>query len=228
MDIAPPATGGTHGGNAMAARIITIAQQKGGAGKTTVAAQLAVAFAAAGKRVALIDIDPQASLATWFNARNGAGDVRHPLSLSEVTGWRLGGELDRLARSHDIVLVDSPPHAETEAKAAVRAAHLVLVPVQPSPMDVWATEPTLDLARGAGVPFVIVLNRVPPKGRVVDMMRTMLADKHLPVASAVLGNRVAFAASMLTGQTVLETAANTPAAAEVRSLAAEITALIAT
>lgn len=205
----------------MAATVLTIAQQKGGAGKTTIAAQLAITFAAAGKSVALVDIDPQGSLAQWHQLRNGAG-AKYPLEVSHVAGYRVGTELDRVRRSHDMVIIDSPPHAETEAKLAVRAAALVLVPVQPSPMDVWATVPTVRLAETAHVPLLIVLNRVPPRGHIVDIMRKDLTDRALPVAATTIGNRVAFATSMLQGLTVMETAPRTAAAREIQALADEL------
>ena len=209
----------------MAAKVLTIAQQKGGAGKTTLAAQLGVAFRIAGKRVALMDIDPQASLADWHRVRSEAGaNGTHALDLVDVAGWRASTEVERLKRSYDLIIIDSPPHAETEAKVAVRAADLVLVPIQPSPMDVWATKPTMDLAATARVPVLVVLNRVPPRGKIVDLMRTRLAKDNLPVAQATVGNRVAFAATMLEGRTVLEAAPGGPAAAEIRALADEIAA----
>ncbi|MGF1641418.1 MAG: ParA family partition ATPase [Rhodospirillales bacterium] len=207
----------------MAAKVLTIAQQKGGAGKTTLAAQLAVAFRIAGRRVALMDIDPQASLADWFRVRGeGAAGGLQPLDLVDVAGWRAASEVERLKRGYDLVIIDSPPHAETEAKVAVRAADLVLVPIQPSPMDVWATRPTMDLAAAAKVPVLVVLNRVPPRGRIVDLMRARMAADALPVAQAAIGNRIAFAAAMLEGRTVLETAPRGRAAAEIRALADEI------
>lgn len=203
--------------------MLTVAQQKGGAGKTTLVAQLGAAIAAAGKRVALIDIDPQKSLADWARIRADNGTkTTHPVDVVEVAGYRAGNEVSRLKRSHDIVIIDSPPHAETEARVAVRAADLVLVPVQPSPMDVWATKPTIELARKAKVPAMVVLNRVPPRGRVADAMRAKLADDGLDTAATSIGNRVGFAASMLEGRTVIETAASSPAAAEVRALADEV------
>jgi chromosome partitioning protein len=207
----------------MAAKIITIAQQKGGAGKTTLAAQIAVAFAADGKRVVLVDIDPQASLADWHRLRDGT-QVRYPLDISTVAGYRVSTELSRVKSSYDIVIVDSPPHAETEAKLAIRAADLVLVPVQLSPMDIWATRPTVQLARTAGVPVLLVLNRVPPRANIVQIMRAQLAEQELPVAQATIGNRVAFAESMLEGLTVLESNPRSAAAAEIEALRQEIAA----
>src|SRR5690349_19079092 len=128
----------------MAATVVTVAQQKGGAGKSTLAIHLAVAWASAGRRVAVVDIDPQASVSHWDERRgshckgkaNGNGEMPHVVKLA---GWRTANEVDRLGREHDIVVIDSPPHAATEARIAVRAARLVVVPMQPSVMDLWAT-----------------------------------------------------------------------------------------
>lgn len=207
----------------MAATIITIAQQKGGAGKTTLAIHLALAWAAAGKRVAVIDIDPQASLSTWFQVRNkrlnGNGAT---IDAMAVAGWRVTAEIERQARSHDVVLVDSPPHAETEARVAVRAGQLVLVPVQPSPMDFWATKPTLDLARAEKVPALLVLNRVPARAKLTDAMLEFFQTLDVPLAEAQIGNRVALAAALNKGQGILEYDPTSTAAAEIVALADEV------
>lgn len=207
----------------MAGLVITIAQQKGGAGKTTLAAHLALTWAGQGRRVALIDIDPQASLTAWHGLREetfGAG--RTGLDFAAITGWRTAAEVERRARDHEIVLIDSPPHAETEARLAVRAARLVLVPVQPSPMDVWATRPTLDLARQEKVPVLLILNRVPPRANLTDAMLGKLAGLGASVADARIGNRVALAAAMAEGRGITEAAANGRAAEEIAALADEI------
>jgi chromosome partitioning protein len=207
----------------MAAKVITVAQQKGGAGKTTLAAHLALAWSSGGHRVAILDIDPQGSLTQWHGLLEAArGDGGTGLTLSTVAGWRTSGEVDRLKRDHDIVLIDSPPHAATDAKIAVRSAGLVVVPVQPSPMDVWASKPTLELAQGEKVPVLFVLNRVPPRGRLADEMALALAEYGAPIARTRIGNRIALAASMAAGLSLDELAANTPAAREVASLAEEI------
>ena len=148
----------------MAAKTLAIAQQKGGAGKTTIAAQLGVAWSHQGYRVAMLDVDPQGSLIAWYQLRKELG-VDDDLVAFAVTGWKLATEIDRLKNDYDILVVDTPPHAETDARVAIRAAALILVPVQPSPMDLWATKPTLDLARREKSNALLVLNRLPSRGK---------------------------------------------------------------
>ncbi|MSO92196.1 MAG: ParA family protein [Rhodospirillales bacterium] len=207
----------------MSAHVMTVAQQKGGSGKTTLAAQIAAAWSAEGQRTALVDIDPQASLATWFQRRTEwDGAPVHTLHLSKIAGWRIAAEIDRLRRDFDAVIVDSPPHAETETRTAVRAADLVLIPVQPSPMDIWATQPTLEMARKEKVRALIVLNRVPARARLIEAVEAALAKESVPVATCRLGNRTAFAQSMMEGRAVVECAPRSTAAAEVRALADEL------
>jgi chromosome partitioning protein len=113
------------------ALIVTIAQQKGGAGKTMLAANLAATWAAT-SRVALLDIDKQRSLARWHAIR-ATNPVLRPLLFSDVSGWRLARELDRLTAEADIVVIDTPPQIDADATRAIRAASLVLIPLQPSP-----------------------------------------------------------------------------------------------
>ncbi len=207
----------------MAAQIITVAQQKGGAGKTTLAAHLAVACTAAGRRVVAVDIDPQQSLAMWYRIREERlGNAAAGLLVSAVKGWRSRSEVERLAREHDVVIIDSPPHAETEARIAIRAANLVVVPVQPSPMDVWATLPTLELAAAEKVPALLVLNRVPPRANLTEDMVAEARKLGAKIARARLGNRVAFAAALAEGRAVGEAQPRGRAAQEIAALAKEI------
>lgn len=205
----------------MPARIIAVAQQKGGAGKTTLAAQLAVAWAAH-RNVALMDIDPQSGLTAWHRLRSENGRDVSAIHLSDVSGWRVGTELDRLRNDYDIVLIDCPPHAETETKNAMRAADLVVIPVQPSPMDVWATTPTASFAKDQGTDVRLVLNRVPPRSRLVEAVQGMLRNDDLTLTQNALGNRVAFAASMMEGLGVTESEPSSQAADEIRALAKEL------
>jgi chromosome partitioning protein len=207
----------------MPGTVITIAQQKGGAGKTTLAIHLALAWAASGRRVSVLDIDPQASLSSWFRLRHerlGAGGT--PLEALAVSGWRVAAEVERQVRAHDIVLIDSPPHAETEARIAVRAGRIVLVPVQPSPIDLWATKPILDLARTEKVPALLVLNRMPARAKLTGILRDAFEALDVPVADTQIGNRVALAAAINEGQGILEYAPSSTAAHEIGALAEEV------
>jgi len=207
----------------MAGAVVTIAQQKGGAGKTTLAIQLGVAWAVSGRRLALLDIDPQASLFAWFSQRRRRlGDRDDGLFVQGLSGWRLGTELGRLAAEADVVVVDSPPHAETEARSAIRAADLALVPCQPNALDVWATAPTLELAEREGTRALLVLNRVPPRGRAALAIRDDIKNNGWPLAEAALGNRQAFAASIGEGRGVAESGPKSAAGAEIAALAGEV------
>ncbi len=204
------------------ATVITVAQQKGGVGKTTVAAQLAVAWAK-GSTVALLDIDPQKSLSAWYKVRQSVlGAEAGGLFLSDISGWRIGTELDRIRRRFDFIIIDSPPHAESDARVAIRSGDLVVVPIQPSPIDLWATRATLGLARQEKCNVLLVVNRLPPRSRLSGLMVSSIREMGLSVAETVLGNRIAFAVSMMEGRGAVETAKNSTAAHEILSLAAEI------
>ena len=207
----------------MAGLVITIAQRKGGAGKTTLAAQLATAWLRQGARVALLDIDPQASLAAWVElrrARLGAKNVG--FDFAALPGWRAAQWIEDRARGAEFVVVDGPPHAEVEARIAVRAAGLVLVPVQPSPLDLWATEATLAMAREERRPAVVVLNRVPSRSSLTDRVAADLAAAGAAIAATRIGNRVALVRAMASGLGVVESPGADSAAAEITALAEEV------
>ena len=200
--------------------VLTVAQQKGGAGKTMLAASLAATFAA-DRRVAVVDIDPQRSLARW-HALRAARKAVAPVSFSDLSGWRLPRELERLGGSHDVVIVDSPPQLEADARTAIRAATLVLVPVQPAPPDLWAAEGTLKLAAEAGRPARIVLNRAPASGKLRSAVEAEIARGGHALFAATLGNRTGFAGAFAQGLGITEAAPRSTAAEELRRLAAEI------
>lgn len=204
--------------------VITVAQQKGGAGKTTLAANLAAALAAR-RRVAVLDIDPQRSLARW-HALRAARKTAVPIVLSDVSGWRLATELDRLRRDHDILIVDSPPQIDTDAKLAVRGADLVLVPLQPSPPDLWAAEGTLKLAAAEKRPARLVLNRAPASGKLRAQVEADISRKGALLLAATLGNRTGFATAFAQGLGITETAPKSVAAAELLALLAEIERIV--
>lgn len=221
MNLSPD---GMATGDGMAGRVFTIAQQKGGAGKTTLAINLGIAWAAAGHKVAFVDVDPQGSLGMWaaLRARLGHGD--YP-PVIEARGWRVAGELERLARDHDVVVVDSPPVVDIDARGVIRAASRVIVPIQPSIMDLWATRATLEIARNERTPALLALNRVPSRSRSADAVIAEAAKLGVPVAATRIGNRVALGAAIQSGAGIVETEPASPAGREIIALAAEIMAL---
>lgn len=210
-------------GNCMTAKTLSVAQQKGGAGKSTLAAHLAVALRLQGHRVALVDIDPQKSLAYWFDERSRQKRKLIDLTFADVDGWQATRLVQELSQTHDFVVVDCPPHAETDSKIAIRAADLVVMPVQPSALDLRACLTTQELADKEGIPTIAVFNRVPPQQDASRVAGESLNGRALPYAAAGLGNRVAYARAMAAGLTVLEASGAGPAADEIRSLSVEIT-----
>jgi len=210
----------------MSGQVITIAQQKGGSGKTTLAANLAVAFARAGKRVALLDTDPQGSLGRWFMTRRAAMGDDSGLDFGTASAWGVSYECEKLRRGNDIVLVDTPPKIDADLRPALREADLVLVPVATSHLDLWATESVLELARREGRPAMIVLNRTAPRARLTADIAGLIADQALRRAETALGNRVAYAEALGHGRSVAETGRSRPAKDEVAALAAEIAAAL--
>jgi chromosome partitioning protein len=202
------------------ALVITVAQQKGGAGKTMLAANLAAAWAPTA-RVALLDIDPQRSLKRWHALRVANGKAA-PLMFSDVSGWRLGGEIDRLRKEADIILIDTPPHIDTDATRAIRAASLVLIPVQPSPPDLWAAEGTLALAATERRRVALLMNRAPAKSRLRTAIETEITGRRLTLLEPALGNRAAYALAFSQGMGVTETAPRALAGQEFTLLAAAV------
>jgi len=205
------------------AQIITIAQQKGGAGKSTIAAHLAVALAQKGSKVLIVDIDPQGSLKTWYHIREEKfGKGYTGISLLESSGWRVSSTVGQYKDKMDFIVIDSPPHTEIEAKNAVRMADLVIIPMQPSPTDVWATKATVDFAKQERKNYRILLNRYNPNSKTAKQVvgeMDMLLSGHL-------GNRVAFSSCFMQGRCVTESDPSSQAAEEVRALTDEIVGIL--
>ncbi|MES2665071.1 MAG: ParA family partition ATPase [Pseudomonadota bacterium] len=204
-------------------RVITVAQQKGGSGKTTLAVNLAVRFAQQGLSVALLDSDPQGSLGRWFLAREDRlGDPG--MSLSTASAWGVGYECGKLRKTHDIIIVDTPPKVDADLRPSLREADLVLIPVAASHVDLWATDGVLDLVAREGRRALIVLNRMRAGTRLGDEV-ALAAAGLAEVATARLASRMAYAETL--GQGLAACEMRGAAVAEVTALADEVRALMA-
>lgn len=204
--------------------VITVAQQKGGSGKTTIAANLAVAFLRDGKSVALLDSDPQGSLGRWFMTRRERGEPG--VSFSTASAWGVGYECEKLKREHDIVIVDTPPKVDADLRPALRESDLVIVPVAMSQVDLWATESVLDLARRENRPVMVVLNRARPGTRLAGRIDGEIGALDAGRAATALGNRVVYAETLGLGLGVQERGRG-PWSSEIEALAAEVAAALA-
>jgi chromosome partitioning protein len=206
----------------MTGRIITIAQQKGGSGKTTLAVTLATAFLEMGKTVALLDTDPQGSLGKWFMKRMDDHGENPKLLLSTATAWGISYELRSLSDKADVVIVDTPPKADSDLRPALRAADLILVPLSASHVDIWATQDVLDLADRAGKRACIVMNRTRSGTRLGVEVEEAVREMDADILEAKLGNRIAFAESLGQGLGVIETKRTSVAATEAKNLAEDV------
>ncbi|HUW80824.1 MAG TPA: ParA family partition ATPase [Acidocella sp.] len=197
-------------------KVIAVAQQKGGSGKTMLAAQFAVALAEDAS-VALLDIDPQGSLTIWGKLRVTAPKAVQKLSIFSLSGWRLAAELEKLRAAHDYVLIDTPPVIDSDARRAVRGADLVLIPLNPAPPDLWAAEGTLRLAAEEKRDAALIFNRAPAASRLRKRMEAEIAARGLYLFDVALANRAGYANSFADGLGVTEAAPATQAADEIRA-----------
>jgi len=211
----------------MAGHIITIAQQKGGSGKTTIAVNLAVALRGRGHSVALLDTDPQGSMGRWFLERLQRQGEDEALEFSTSSAWGASYESDKLKKRFDFVIIDTPPKIDSDLRPALRVADLVLVPVATSHVDLWATEGVLDLARREKCAALIVLNRTRSHARLTGEVALGAAALGVGVAAAQLANRVAYAEALGQGLGAGERARNPAARTEIEALAEEVLSALA-
>ena len=205
-------------------KVICVAQQKGGAGKTTIVSNLAVAYLAEGKRVALLDTDPQGSLGRWMDIREETFGEDDMLHFATATAYGISRAIRSIRKDADVVLIDTPPKVDSDVRWILKEADLVLVPVSASKADVWATNDVLDLAERAGTATRIVLNRTRAGTRVGDDVAQSVAELGARTLDATLSHRVIYAEALGHGIGVLEAKRSATVSDEVRALAGAVSA----
>lgn len=206
--------------------ILAFLNQKGGVGKTTLALAVAGEWAMQGRRVILIDADPQGSALDWseMRAREGLPRLFSVIGLARDTLHR---EAPALARDADLVVIDGPPRVARLMRSALLATDMVLIPVQPSPFDGWASAEMLALISEARIyrPELVarfVLNRCGARTVLARDTAETLADHDPPALASRIGQRIAFAAAAQSGRIVRELDHESVAAREISALAAEV------
>jgi chromosome partitioning protein len=203
--------------------ILAVLNQKGGVGKTTLATHIAMRLSELNYRVLLIDADQQGSSLDWKAAR-GEEPAFTVVGLPRDSIHR---EIAALSKNYDWVVIDGPPRVSTVAKSAIAASDMVLIPVQPSPYDVWAAKDIVDLIIEVRVlkedlKAAFTVNRKIVGTAIGRDVSSALADFPVEVLKSFISQRVGFAESAATGRTVLELEPKGPGAKEVRGLVKEI------
>jgi len=195
-------------------RVLALASQKGGSGKTTLSGHLAVQAQRAGAGpVVLMDIDPQGSLADWWNERQDEMPA-----FAQTTVARLASDLAELReQGFKLAVIDTPPAITAAIQSVIQVAELIVIPTRPSPHDLRAVGATVELCERSGKPLLFVVNAATPLAKITYEAAIALSQ-HGTVAPVVLHHRTDFAASMIDGRTVMEVNPSSKSAKEVAEL----------
>ena len=205
--------------------IIAVVNQKGGAGKTTIAVNLSAALAAEGKRLLLVDADPQETAQYWAAVRKSPP----PFRVVGLAKPLLHKAVPRLAADYnfDYIIIDGAPGNYEVARSAIEAADIVLIPVQPSGADFWASRETVNLAKARHAlkqsqKSMFVISRKIDRTILGRDIVNALAGFEIPILRTATTQRVIYAETLTAGTTVIEQQPHGPAANEICSILSEL------
>ena len=207
----------------MLSKVITISQQKGGTGKTTLAVHLALAFIKYHNlKVAIIDTDPQGSLGKWFVIRSEKKVSNDNLTFKTASLWGAQYESKTLKKDNDIVIIDTPPKIESDARPSIEASDLVIIPMTPSHVDFWATEAIIDIAKKAKKKILIQINRANRRSKLIRQTNEYINSINVSATKTIIGHRQIYASSMGEGKTAVEKQKKGNAVEEIKELSGQI------
>ena len=204
-------------------KVISLTNQKGGSGKTTLSANFAVLWSNSGYKVAVIDADAQNSLTYWLEARKkyyGEDDIGITSYNFDVRN--LKEEIKQIKSKYNFIIIDSPPSITFDTIQIIKASDRVFVPVQPSPLDLMATVPFLNLVKQEKKNPIIFLNRVMPRARLTDAMILRLRYAGAKIARSRISSKVLFAETFSVGRGVIDISVTSDAAKEIINAGNEI------
>jgi chromosome partitioning protein len=198
--------------------VIAVVSQKGGVGKSTLAVHLATEAVSQGKRVLLLDLDPQGSAMEWASRR---GD--RPPDVSGANPASVAKEVEQArAEGYDLVVVDTAPHADHAALKAARAADIIAIPCRPATFDIAAISATLDLCKLANKQSRDIINAAPIRSKVTAEAEEAITDRGGDVSPVVVRQRVAFQHCLIDGRTAAEFEPGGAASEEITRLLADL------
>ena len=204
-------------------KIISFSNQKGGTGKTTLAANLAVLWSNSEYKVAVLDADPQKSITSWAEARKkyyGESDIG--IDLLSYNTHSFQDDLQRVKKTYNFIIIDSPPAITFETIQIVKNSDKVIVPVQPSPVDLFATIPFLNVTKKERKNPMIILNRVLPRARLTEAMIMRLRYAGSKIARSRISSRVIYAETFTVGRGVVDISITSDTSKEIIKMGDEI------
>lgn len=186
-------------------KILAILSRKGGAGKTTLAVHLAVLAGSLGRKVLIVDCDPQRSATRWYEARQATTPMLVSCGAERLAETIKAARIDGV----ELVIIDSRPSVERDTTLIAAVADLSVIPTRPSALDLLAIGETITVLRAAKRKAVVVLNSCPPsrgmgESSLVREARTMLSSYHCSIAPMAITQRAAFASALIDGRAVSE------------------------